>query len=254
MSSNSKHNNYEILNLIGYGLAKFDREFVAQFNVGSKAEFYEKIVSLGVAETVGTVKNRQDLFDPFFDNSRKGWWQKGNAYIHRKEYIDVLFGDLTAEMFTNIVQIYLAEHFGADLIPLAVSPIIKSRYKQLQETGLEAELFFNAHYRAIPEFANGELEDARLYGDGYDFQVAVGAQNYLAEIKGVRKVAGSIRLTQKEFLQAQFYQKQYVIVVVSSLEEMPKMTPIFDPILTLEFREETVASSQVVYRSINNCW
>jgi len=29
--SDNKHENYEILNLIGYGLAKFDMDFVKQF-------------------------------------------------------------------------------------------------------------------------------------------------------------------------------------------------------------------------------
>ena len=31
--SDTKHENYEILNLIGYGLAKFDMNFVKQFGV-----------------------------------------------------------------------------------------------------------------------------------------------------------------------------------------------------------------------------
>jgi hypothetical protein len=81
-----KHKNYEILNLIGYGLAKFDLQFVKEFGFKTKSAFYEYIVSFGIADTVGTVKNRQDLFDPFFDNQRKGWWQKGNAYIPSKDF------------------------------------------------------------------------------------------------------------------------------------------------------------------------
>lgn len=38
----TKHKNYEILNLLGYGLAKFGLEFVQQFGCSSKAEFYKK--------------------------------------------------------------------------------------------------------------------------------------------------------------------------------------------------------------------
>jgi hypothetical protein len=83
----NKHENYEILNLIGYGLAKFDLDFVREFGFKTKQEFFLYIVSIGIAETLGTVKNRQDLFDPFFDNPRKGWWQKGDTYIHRKNLI-----------------------------------------------------------------------------------------------------------------------------------------------------------------------
>lgn len=64
MSSN-KHQNYEVLNLIGYGLAKFDKDFIGQFSCSSKNEFYQKMVDINVADTIGTVKNRQDLFDIF---------------------------------------------------------------------------------------------------------------------------------------------------------------------------------------------
>ena len=53
----SKHPHYELLNLIGYGLAKFDDTFIKEFQCSSKSEFYRYIVSLGVAETTGVVKN-----------------------------------------------------------------------------------------------------------------------------------------------------------------------------------------------------
>ena len=52
----SKHPHYELLNLIGYGLAKFDDTFIKEFQCSSKSEFYRYIVSLGVAETTGVVK------------------------------------------------------------------------------------------------------------------------------------------------------------------------------------------------------
>ena len=59
----TKHKNYEILNLIGYGLAKFNDPFVKEFGFKTKTEFYEYVIRCGVAETIGTVKNRQDLFE-----------------------------------------------------------------------------------------------------------------------------------------------------------------------------------------------
>ena len=110
--SDNKHENYELLNLIGYGLAKFDMDFVKEFGFKTKTAFYEPIVSLKIAETTGVVKNRQDLFDPFFDSGRKGWWQKGDAYIHRKILIDSLFGDLNCPQYTEMVKIYIQSNFG----------------------------------------------------------------------------------------------------------------------------------------------
>jgi hypothetical protein len=111
MKKQGKHENYEVLNLIGYGLAKFNMDFVKFFDFKTKTAFYEYIVRQGIADTIGTVKNRQDLFDPFFANKRRGWWQKGDAYIHRKVFIDSLFGSLDASAYANIVKLYLQENF-----------------------------------------------------------------------------------------------------------------------------------------------
>ena len=52
----SKHPHYELLNLIGYGLAKFDKLFIKEFQYSSKSEFYHYVVSLEIAETTGVVK------------------------------------------------------------------------------------------------------------------------------------------------------------------------------------------------------
>jgi hypothetical protein len=59
----NKHENYEILNLVGYGLSKFNDEFITEFGFKTKTAFYEYCIEIGIAETVGTVKNRMDLFD-----------------------------------------------------------------------------------------------------------------------------------------------------------------------------------------------
>lgn len=72
----NKHENYELLNLLGYGLAKFNNDFIKQFGFKSKESFYQYFVDLNIVETKSVVKNRQDLFDPYFDNGRLGWWQK----------------------------------------------------------------------------------------------------------------------------------------------------------------------------------
>ncbi|MDR1034290.1 MAG: hypothetical protein LBL41_05970 [Bifidobacteriaceae bacterium] len=78
MSKNTslKHENYELLNLLGYGLAKFDDELIKQFGFRTKQAFFDYFVELGLAKTASVVKNRMDLFDPYFENGRKGWWQK----------------------------------------------------------------------------------------------------------------------------------------------------------------------------------
>ena len=251
----TKHKNYEILNLIGYGMAKFGMSFINQFGFKTKSAFYEYVIDSRVAKTVGAVKNRQDLFDPFFDNGRKGWWQKGNAYIHRKKLIDSLFGELDVKNYGQIVKLYLKQHFEIyDIEPTLVSPIIKSKFKQLQLTGREAELYFMENFNEIDVFRDGILEDARTYGDGYDFQVKVGSKLLLVEIKGVRAKHGKIRMTEREFACAENYKTEYGLVVVSNLEAVPKMTTIFAPTHNLVLEKVLTNQPQVTYHSTTHAW
>lgn len=246
--SDSKHENYYTLNLIGYGLAKFDMSFMNELGFSTKQAFYNHIVDIGVAETTGVVKNRQDLFDPFFDNKRKGWWQKGDAYIHRKIFIDSLFGDLDAGAYASIVNLHLKAEFLEDK-EIKVKPILKSKFKQLQHTGQEAELYFIHNFTKIDCFRDGILEDARLFGDGYDFQIQVESHFYLAEVKGVRYEAGSIRLTENEFEKAKEYKNEFALSVVSNLHDQPRINIIFDPLESIELTKREIKSTQMSYHS-----
>ena len=96
----------EIMNLIGYGLAKFDNAFVFEFGQPSKAAFARYVVSLGLANTNKAVSNPMDSFDPYFDNGRRGWFQR-NQREHIKLFIDSLFGHEDSHSFANIVKLYI---------------------------------------------------------------------------------------------------------------------------------------------------
>lgn len=236
----NKHKNYEILNLLGYGLAKFDNEFINQFGFKTKSSFFNYFVELGIVDTGSVVKNRMDLFDPFFDNDRKGWWQKGDTYIHRKLLLDSLFGNENVHGYANIVKLFLKDKFKIKDIQVEVKPIVKSRFKKLQETGLEAELYFINNYKSIDVFKNGIIEDARLFGDGYDFQINVDDNSYLAEIKGIRAKKGKFRLTEKEYIKAKEYKNDYIITLVLNLDDVPTFLTIENPIKNLSFEERII--------------
>lgn len=243
---NNKHENYEILNLLGYGLSKFDNLFIEQFGFTTKNNFYKYFVEIGIAETASVVKNRMDLFDPFFsNNNRKGWWQKGNTYIHRKHLIDSLFGTENVKGYSNIVKLYLKENCKIEELFVEVKPIVKSRFKKLQETGLEAELYFMNNYNEISTFNKGILEDARLYGDGYDFQINVNESFFLAEVKGIREKKGRFRLTEKEFIMASEYKNDYIIALVLNLNDAPTFLTIENPINNLKFEERIIKSKEI---------
>ena len=250
----SKHENYELLNLIGYGLAKFDKEFVDAFGFSTKTAFYNHIISLEIADTVGTIKNRQDLFDPFFDNGRKGWWQKGDTYLHRKEHVDSLFGELDVVEFAYMVKSYIQNNTIVQAEKTQISPIAQSRFRQLQLTGREAEYYFMRNYRQVKDFEDGKLQDARFFGDGYDFQIQVQDKYFLAEIKGVRGLSGSVRLTEKEFLKASEYKSMYGLIVISNLENQPKLTALFNPVDNLTLSKSILETKQISYHTESISW
>lgn len=257
MASNSnKHKNYDVLNLIGYGLSKFNNAFIKEFGFSTKSAFYQFCVINGISDTVGTVKNRMDLFDYFFPESgRKGWWQKGDAYIHRKIYIDSLFGNEDVKSFANIVKMYLQNDFRIKIDNLVESPINKTRYKRMQETGLEAETFFINNYKKIDIFNGGNLEDARLYGDGYDFQITFPQKFLLTEVKGLRREKGGIRFTENEYEKAKEYKENYILSVVLSLNENPKLEIVINPAKNLKFRKvEVLQKNRVEYHMDSLLW
>lgn len=241
----NKHENYEILNLLGYGLSKFDNSFIEEFGFTTQISFFQYFVKIGIAETTSVVKNRMDIFDPFFPNERKGWWQKGDTYLHRKHLIDSLFGDEDVKGYSYIVKLYLKENYKITDLFVEVKPIVKSRFKKLQETGLEAELYFINNYTEISEFKNGILEDARLYGDGYDFQINVNENSFLAEVKGIREKKGKFRLTEKEFLMASEYKNNYIITLVLNMNDSPTFLTIENPISNLKFEERITKSKEI---------
>jgi hypothetical protein len=251
-----KHENYEILNLIGYGLAKFDNQLIQEFNCKTKTDFYNFFVSKKVAETVGTIKNRQDLFDQFFDNGRKGWWQKGDAYIHRKLLIDSLYGNESVESFANIIKLYLQHNYQVTDFKPIVRPITQSKFRQMQETGLEAELFFLNNYKLISLFERGSITDARLFGDGYDFELDFADDSfYLAEIKGLKTETGSVRFTEKEIIRAEEHADNYFLVVVNNLISTPQFSLTQNPLKNLKLKKNVRNQKPVIeFLSENIKW
>jgi hypothetical protein len=247
MATGTKHEHYALLNMIGYGLSKFDDEFIRLFECTTKTAFYTLCVKNGIAQTTGTIKNRMDLFDPFFEtNNRRGWYQKGDTYIHRKHTIDSLFGNHSAEEYVNAVKMMINDLSAPKALPafqVSSSPLVQSRYRKLQETGFEAESFFLNNYYQDQRFSLGVLTDARLYGDGYDFQISLENQHHLIEVKGIRASKGTFRLTEKEYQQAQRYTDHYWIGLVKNLDVKPSLTFLQNPLYTLSFRAQTVTSA-----------
>lgn len=52
----TRHANYEILNLLGYGLAKFDSDLVSILGFKTKSALFNHLIARGVASSRGTIK------------------------------------------------------------------------------------------------------------------------------------------------------------------------------------------------------
>ena len=251
---NREEKKSEIMNLIGYGMAKFDYDFIREFGVNTKSAFCQYLVDIGLAKTIKAVFNRQDSFDPYFDNGRRGWFQR-NQREHIKLFIDNLFGNENAHNFANIVKVFIQElDTTIILTEEKLSPVTKSKFKQLQETGKEAEFYFMKNYHDIPLFNGGKIEDARLWGDGYDFQILKDNNYLLAEIKGIREKSGSIRMTENEYKRAQEFLSDYILVVVSNLSNSPKLSIIENPVNSLSLTPCEYKSLQINYYSETINW
>lgn len=242
------------MNLIGYGLAKFDRDLAREFGCGSKSEFCRLLIRTGLAKTERAVLNRQDSFDPYFDNGRKGWHQR-NQREHIKLFIDSLFGKENVQGLANIIKTYIKEVIGVDFPQKdVVAPSTISRFKLLQETGKEAEFFFMGNYREVPIFKDALIEDARLWGDGYDFQLQDGDNYYIVEVKGLRKRRGSVRLTEKEYGKASEYGDVFCLVVVYDLDGSPQISCVRNPLREMAFTPHETTTTQRNFHSDEIYW
>ena len=253
--SGTKHDNYEVLNLVGYGMAKFEKELILELGFKTKTALYAHLIERRLAKTVGTLKNRQDLFNPLVRGGRVGWHQNGDRYLHRKILLDSLFGGLDATEYAAMLKNYFHEYF-----PLAnekkslLAPILATKYRQMQETGREAELIFINNHQSHAPFSGGILEDARLFGDGYDFQISFASKYYLVEVKGLKAAEGSIRFTEKEHAKAGEYKDAYCLAVVSNLINIPRISLVFDPVASVSLTKKELAVLQTIYTSASQRW
>ena len=139
-------------------------------------------------------------------------------------------------------------------IAVIENPIIRTKFKRLQETGMEAENYFILHFDKEEKFQDGLLTDARLYGDGYDFQVDVQEHSYLAEVKGIRKPKGRVRLTAREFEKAKEFKSDFILSLVTNLDDIPKLVLIDNPLNHFEFKKSIIKNEVIEYRSLEDLY
>ena len=90
----------------------------------------------------------------------------------------MMFGNEDVHSYAEIVKMLLSSEGKRTGITTVEKPIIRTKFKRLQETRMEAENYFILNFDKEEKFQSGLLTDARIYGDGYDFQVGVQEHSY----------------------------------------------------------------------------
>ena len=165
-----------------------------------------------------------------------------------------MFGNEDVHSYAEIVKMLLASEGKRTGITTIKKPIIRTKFKRLQENWNGSRKLFILNFDKEEKFQGGLLTDARLYGDGYDFQVDVQERSYLAEVKGIRKPKGRIRLTANEFEKAKEFQSDFILSLVTNLDDIPKLVLIDNPLKHFEFKKNIIKSEIIEYRSLEDLY
>ena len=76
----------------------------------------------------------------------------------------------------------------------------------------------------------------------------------LAEVKGIRKPKGRIRLTGNEFEKAKEFQSDFILSLVTNLDDIPKLVLIDNPLNHFEFQKSIIKNEIIEYRSLEDLY
>ncbi len=240
--------------IVAYFLSRFDRKGVRALGYESTAQAFVE-----VGEKVGvkpaTVKHMRDSFDPYCSQVRVGWYQR--KILPSRANVIQAYNEMSETTMAEVVQEILAGNpQNVQLYTAPIANVDEARDALLAEdnpfanrlrTGEKAEQFFMDQFSSLPDFAGSVLDDTRKLGIGFDFRVNFPGAYRAVEVKGVREASGFISFTDKEWSVAHLLQNDYVLALVRSLDDAPRLDLITNPSLCLKARMRTVEFVSV-------CW
>lgn len=243
----------ELAMIVAFYLSKFGDDGLERLGFSTYKQAFETIGrSLNV--NPNSVKNWRDEFDPYYDNGRKGWYQRNIRPSRLKviETFDDLSEDALRAVVLDIIQFEGHQRVETEL-EFALKEIKKLdvKGKKIQRefiarvpTGRKAEEFFISKFHAGLTPFEGELQDYRDNGVGYDFEINFDRSRSFIEIKGLSKELGGISFTDKEWKVAKENQDSYFLGLVVGIPDSPKMGFLKNPVLnfTPTYRAYTTVS------------
>ncbi len=225
--------------IVAFYLSKFGEEGLAKLGYQSYSHAFGQIGDR-LAVKPNSVKNWRDEFDPYYDNTRKGWYKRDLRPSRQK--VMLTFDDLSESAMRAVVldiltpdarpkveielQSALQEIKGLEKVRKASKV---TEYVPRGPTGRMAEEYFISRVHAGKTPFDGILRDRRDDGVGFDFEVTKEANPILLEIKGIAKQPGGITFTDKEWRVANERQDEYFLGVVIEVIESPKIGFLQNP-------------------------
>lgn len=219
--------------ILGYAMSRLDDRYLQSQGVRTwKTAFARAAKSLQVKPA--SLKNLRDEFDPFHDNSRKGWWHRPLRPNRQRVMGDL--SELSDDALLECVERILGRDETAteDLL----GSLVEARppaYNVAERlfTGRRAENLFLENCASWIGVSRRRLLDRRDSALGFDFAVE-GIPKRAIEVKGLRALSGAILFTDREWSEAKVRGKEYWVVVVGNVMATPMFKVWKDPQRTLK--------------------
>jgi hypothetical protein len=250
-------NNHKLTLYVAYYLARFDK--IAVKNLGYKnweSSFLDISTKLDVKKH--SVRNWRDEFDPLF-GYRAGWYQRPMS--PSRTNVALALENLDEPEIRAIVEEILSGKIESDkenlnhLLSIADENSDKDRNSSFilrGPTGKKAEQFFIEYHRINNSPIEGELNDTRDLGCGYDFEIKSESNQHFIEVKGLASNIGGLLFTNKEWETAKRERTKYTVCLVSNINEHPEISFINDPFSKLNPRKNIIQTVQVQWSISNN--
>lgn len=232
--------------IVGYAMSRLDEGYLMSQGVKTwRAAFSRAAEVLEVPPA--SLKNLRDEFDPFHDNSRRGWWHRP-IRPNRQRVMGDLSG-LSDDALVECVNRILAKDEAAtdELFDSLVG--VRAPAHNVAErlfTGRRAENLFLENCESWIGVSRPDVVDRRDSALGFDFGVD-GIPQRAIEVKGLKGLSGAIQFTDREWSEAKVRRNEYWLVVVGNVAATPVFKLWKDP--------QRVLDAQCRYqRSIAAVW
>ncbi|MCU0916069.1 MAG: DUF3883 domain-containing protein [Planctomycetes bacterium] len=201
MSQSNRKRLETIAIIVGYAMSRLDDRYLRSQEVRTwRAAFDRAAKALGVRPA--SLKNLRDEFDPFHDNSRRGWWRRPLRPNRQR-----VMGDLSEvsddALLECVSRIFARDETATEELLDSLVEVRAPAHNVAERllTGRRAENLFLENCELWTGIRRTDVLDRRDSALGFDFAVA-GLPERAIEVKGLKGRSGAIQFTDREWSEA----------------------------------------------------